>query len=230
MINITKLTPILVEVSNNQVGGVDILGSWMEIGMVLAALIVGILLMWPALRGVLSRRKHFIRAGFDTFRTMHTRIQEILTELRVKSDADRALIIRFHNGGKFLDGSSIKKFSLTHESCSIGISETRNSRQDILISTFIEMLDHIIHDDKPVVVEPTQDLPDCHFKRHLEANHTLAYSLVPIKDSRGVLILGCLLIEWCNWDKVDRIDDDQIMVDIPAYAGYIESQLLEEVK
>lgn len=230
MIDITNLTPITTEVSDNQVGGVDILGSWMEVGMVIAAVLVGILLMWPALRNILARRKYFLKSGFNTFRTMHTRIQEILTELRIKSGADRSLVIRFHNGGKFLDGSSIKKFSLTHESCSIGISETRDSRQDILISTFIEMLDCIIDDHKPVIVEPTQDLPDCHFKRHLEANHTLAYSLVPIKDTRGVLILGCLLVEWCNWDKVDRIDDDQIMVDIPAYAGYIESQLLEEVK
>jgi hypothetical protein len=230
MIDITTLIPIPVEVSDNRVGGIDILGSWMEIGMVLAAIIVGGLLIWPTLKNLVFPRKHFMMSGFNKFRTMHTRIQEILTELRVKSDADRALIIRFHNGGKFLDGSSIKKFSLTHESCSIGISETRNSRQDILISTFIEMLDHVIHEQQVVIVEPTNDLPDCHFKRHLEANHTLAYSLVPIKDTRGVLILGCLLVEWCNWDKVDRIDDDQIMVDIPSYAGYIESQLLEEVR
>lgn len=224
------ISTTITEPTNNRVGGVDILGSWMEIGMVIASLIVGALLIWPVLRNIIISKKYFMTKGFNTFKTMHTRIHEILTELRVRSDADRVLVLRFHNGGKFLDGSSIKKFSLTHESCGIGISETRNSRQDVLISTFIEMLDHIIDDHKPVIVEATSDLSDCHFKRHLESNHTLAYSLVPIKDTRGVLILGCLLVEWCNWDKVDRIDDDQILIDVPAYAGYIESQLLEEVK
>ena len=42
---------------------------------------------------------------------------------------------------------------------------------------------------------------------------------------RGVLVTGCLLIEWCNWDNADVIDDDKILIEVPKYTRYIEGQL-----
>lgn len=47
---------------------------------------------------------------------IHSEIHEILTELRIRTDAARAQIIQFHNGEYFMDGVSMKKMSLTHES------------------------------------------------------------------------------------------------------------------
>ena len=137
--------------------------------------------------------------------------------------ACRSVILQFHNGGQFLDGSSVKKLSLTHESCVVGVSESVSLRQDLLASNFIDLLEHISKDSP--IIELTSNIPDCHFKRHLEANHTLVFSLVPIKDIRGVLVTGCLLIEWCNWDNADEIDDDKILVEVPKYTRYVEGQL-----
>jgi hypothetical protein len=214
----------MIESTSNELNGIDIMGSWVEVGMVIAAIIIGIFMSSQMLKSWYSKRKiKRFSPESKVYRSIHTRIHEFLTEVRIKVNADRALLLQFHNGAEFLDGTSIKRFSLTHESCVVGVSETRNSRQDIKISTFIEMLEHISL-DKPTI-NVTSDLPDCHFKRHLETNHTLVYSLIPIKDVRGVLVLGCLLVEWCNWDNVDNIDDDKVLIEIPQYARYIESQL-----
>ena len=53
----------------------------------------------------------------------------------------------------------------------------------------------------------------------------MVFSLVPVKDVRGVLTIGFLLVEWCNWDNADMIDDDKVLIEIPQYARYIEGQL-----
>jgi len=207
--------------TNNQYG-IDVMGSWVEVGMVLAAIGVGVFLAIPAIKSIINKRRTTYPCS-QKFRKTHSRIHEFLTEIRVKMHADRASVLQFHNGGKFLDGSSVKKFSLTHESCVVGISESMALRQNILASTFVEALEHLSKDDP--TIEATSNLHDSHFKRHLEANHTLVFSLVPIKDVRGVLTTGFLLVEWCNWDKAELINDDKILVEIPQYARHIEGQL-----
>ena len=203
--------------------GIDIMGSWVEVGMVFAAIAVGIFLAIPAVKSITNKRKKTTHPCSQKFRKTHSRIHEFLTEIRVKMHADRTSVLQFHNGGEFLDGSSVKKFSLTHESCVVGISESMALRQNILASMFVEALDHLSKNDP--TVEATSNLHDSHFKRHLEANHTLIFSLVPIKDIKGVLTTGFLLVEWCNWDKAELIDDDKILVEIPQYTRYIEGQL-----
>jgi hypothetical protein len=209
---------------DNNIADIDIMGSWMEIGMAVAAIAVGVFMSVPVIRSIIKNKKRKLFApNSKNYRNVHTRVHEYLTELRTKIHSDRTLLLQFHNGGQFLDGTSMKKFSLTHESCTVGTSETDNCRQDILTSTFIEMLDLLSKNNSQVRL--TGDLPDCHFKRHLESNHTLFYSIYPIKDARKVLVVGCLLSEWCNWDDIEKIDDEVIISEIPEYSQYIESQL-----
>lgn len=210
--------------TTNEVGDIDILGSWVEFGMVLGAIAVGVFLAIPAIKSIIDKKK--TKTNYpcsQKFRATHSRIHEFLTEIRVKMGADRACILQFHNGGKYLDGSSVKKFSLTHESCMVGVSESMSLRQNIPASTFVEALEHLSKDSP--CIEATSNIKDSHFKRHLEANHTLVFSLVPVKDVRGVLTIGFLLVEWCNWDNADMIDDDKVLIEIPQYARYIEGQL-----
>tara|TARA_Y100001938_G_scaffold151048_1_gene245469 strand:- start:5672 stop:6346 length:675 start_codon:yes stop_codon:yes gene_type:complete len=208
---------------------VDLMGSWMEIGIAMSALIVGFCMGYPLFRSwIKKKRVNKTNPCSNNFRNIHSRIHEFLTEIRVKMNADRSCVLQFHNGGSFLDGSSMKKFSLTHESCSVGVQESMTGRYDLLASAYVEMLDRMSKD--VLEVEATSNLPDCNFKRHLESNHTLVFAIAPIRDSRGVLISGFLLLEWCTWDSADMIDDDRIPIDIKEYSRYIESRLSEEKK
>ncbi len=217
-------TELMLATTDNNILGIDIMGSWMEIGMSIAAIAGGVFMSLPVIRGFMKKKRNkLFSPNTPNYRNVHTRVHEHLTELRTKIHSDRSLLLQFHNGGEFLDGTSMKKFSLTHESCVVGTSETGNSRQNVLTSIFIEMLDLLAKDNSQIRL--TTDLPDCHFKRHLEVNHTLFYSIYPIKDARKVLVIGCLLCEWCNWDDIEKVDDNVVISEIPKYSQYIESQL-----
>ncbi len=216
------MTTETIEIVDNSFNNIDILGSWVEVGMVIGATIVGFIILLPTVRHFLKLNKT-IHPCSTKFRGVHSRVHEFLTELRVKLHADRAVILQFHNGGSFLDGSSMKKFSSTHESCSVGVSGTASVRAGLLASNYIDMLEHLSLNTPDI--HATSSISDCQFRRHLESNHTLVYSMMPIKDVRGVSVMGCLLIEWCNWDRADLIDEDKVSVIIPEYTRHISGQL-----
>ena len=213
---------------DNTVEGIDIFGSWVEAGMVLAALGAGILLGYPMIKSFLRNRKENKAIWKElptsnSFVNLHTKVHEHLTELRVLGDAGRAQVVQFHNGGKFIDGSSMKRFSLTHESCRSGVSETRHTRQDVILTMFGEMLELVTADDgRPML---TSKLPDCHFKRHLEANSVIMFSLVPIRNANGMNVIGCLSVEWCSWVKADAVVEEDIIPMVTEKRRYIEAEL-----
>lgn len=217
-------TELMLATADNNILDIDIMGSWVEIGMAITAMAVGVFMTLPVIRGFRRKKRNKLFApNSPKYRIVHTRVHEYLTEIRTKVHSDRSLLLQFHNGGEFLDGTSMKRFSLTHESCAVGTSETGGGRQSCLTSTFIEMLDLLAKNNSQVLL--TSDLADCHFKRHLESNHTIFYSIYPIKDARKVLVIGCLICEWCNWDDIEKINDNVVIKEIPQYAQYIESQL-----
>ena len=212
---------------DNQVLNVDIFGSWIEVGMVVVVVIAGIMIVLPAIFGKRWKKKAYMWPCDVSYRKIHSRIHEFLTELRVKSGGSRSWVMQFHNGGNFLDGTSIKRFSLTHESCSVGFSETVSSRQNLQASTFVELLNILTDEGSDGQSCLTSDLPDCHLKRHLEANHTLVYSIFPLKDARSVLTVGAVCVEWCDWDSVENIDTEIHGPIMRMYAKYVGGQLLE---
>ena len=73
----------------------------------------------------------------------HTQVHETLTELRILVSASRTLVFQFHNGGKFADGSSIKRFSVTHESCGMGVQSMLLESQDVLVTRYKELIDSL---------------------------------------------------------------------------------------
>jgi hypothetical protein len=212
---------------DNSVGDIDIIGSWVELGMVATAIIAGLLLGLPLIRHISKKKKNkCIWKELPTsnkFVRLHTKIHEYLTELRVKGDAARAQVMQFHNGGKFLDGASMKRVSLTHESCRSGVSETRRERQDVILTMFGEMLEIITSNDS--VPKLTSNLGDCHFKRHLESNNVIMFSLIPIRNASGMNIIGYLSVEWCSWLKADEVVDEDIVPMMEEKRRYIEAEL-----
>jgi len=213
---------------DNNVGDIDIIGSWVEIGMVMTAVIAGVILAIPIIKHIYSKNKknkHIWTEGAcsKSFVNRHTKIHEYLTELRVLTDSGRTSIVQFHNGGYFLDGASIKRFSLTHESCRSGISETRQERQDVLLTMFGEMLEFVSSNNSTPIL--TSELSDCHYKRHLETNNVIMFSIIPIRSSDGMNVIGALSVEWCSWVKADGVIFDDVIERIEEKRRYIEAEL-----
>ena len=136
--------PIIIEQltdMDNRVWYMDIFGSWVEFGMVAAAVAVGAAFVFVSVKKKFGRKKSKgVLQPDSIFWSSHTRINETLTELRVKSDAARVQLVQFHNSGEFLDGISMKKLSLTHESLRNGVSSEMSIKKDLLLSMCIDGL------------------------------------------------------------------------------------------
>jgi hypothetical protein len=63
-------------------------------------------------------------------------LQDWLDNLRVKYQFDRVSIFQFHNGGKFFQGKSMKKFSMSYESVAPGYEKIKRTQQNVLTTEY----------------------------------------------------------------------------------------------
>lgn len=70
----------------------------------------------------------------------NSKIRELLVELRLIVNSDRACLFQFHNGSVFTTKRPIWKVSNTHETISPGTSSEIKNLQDIKASSIIEFL------------------------------------------------------------------------------------------
>jgi len=220
------LSTITTTELNNRFWDIDIMGSWMEMGMAALALIAGFIMVYPIIRMIIIKRisKNW-NPTCNHFREKNQKIQDSLAEMRIVLDCGRACLLQFHNGGTYLDGASIKKFSLTHESCDVGVSETHKERQDTLMTQYLDLLGILSENDAcPRLVN---DLKDSSFKRHLENTGSLVFALYPVKSVRDNNTIGMILTEWTDWNKVEHISDEVIIMSIEEGSRKIEPHLHE---
>ena len=59
-------------------------------------------------------------------------VNDFIEDMRQRYGFDRVSICQFHNGGKFLNGKSMKKFSMTYEMASPGIEKIKRDRKSVV--------------------------------------------------------------------------------------------------
>ena len=184
---------------------IDTFDSWVEVGMVLAVLIGGfVAFLFPYLHKLKKDTRKLFNQKADFDWNTHNRLHEVLTELRVQNDCARTQIVQFHNGGEFLDGISMQKMSLTHESLASGTSSEMETKKDVLLSLCIEGLKLVKENNSKVHV--VELLEDSWCKKFLQSSNVIAFSFLPIsiKDH----IVGYVMCQWCSWSKADEIEED----------------------
>lgn len=113
-------------------------------------------------------------------------IQEFLNSLIEKWDIDRGAIYQFHNGGKFFNGVSMKKYSLTHESTSPGIAKVKESNQNVFVTEHPMMMKLI---SENVIFSMEIDDPRMDYIRdRLEEQGIVQIITVPIRSLNNVLL------------------------------------------
>jgi hypothetical protein len=138
----------------------------------------------------------------------HSHVHETLTELRILVRASRSLVFQFHNGGRFADGSSIKRFSVTHESCGSGVQSMLLESQDVLLNRYKELVD--ILDERHNEIIRVSDLPQCSFRYGLEINNVLFFAVSPLKCEDGLTPMGFVCCHWCDISELDGLHADGI--------------------
>lgn len=195
--------------------------NWFDTASILTATILG---------SIIAFFRIFGPKGTDednkTFIKVHTEIHETLTELRIKTDAARAQVIQFHNGEYFMDGVSMRKFSLTHESLSRGMSADAARIKGLLCSMFLPLLNAVIENNAKV--RPMHELHHSFFKQFFEDNNVEGFSVLPIKIKNQ--ITGFLLLQWCNTSKFDAANETEVKLEMESARNAIEVQLAAQKK
>ena len=207
------------------------LTTWYEIGGIVVAVLAGIAtgfyyLVNKGKIGMLLKerkaiKKQKVSLPDNCFWKMHTILHETLTELRLKTDSARAQIVQFHNTGEFLDGISMKKLSLTHESLDKGVSSEMSLKQNLLLSMCVEGLMLLLEDDSKVYVVDT--LEDSWCKQLLENSNVIAFSFLPLKKYGQAI--GYVMVQWCSWNKADNVDEVEMSEHVENARNLIEVQL-----
>jgi hypothetical protein len=120
--------------------------------ILLALLVICVFLLsaWPACPRLLERYRdwrHFLtRHDYIGKREVvqHRAVYNKLVELRAVTDADRASVIRFHNGNEFLLSDPVWKCTCTHEAVKAGVSYEAVNMQNVLVSIVTEMVEPMI--------------------------------------------------------------------------------------
>jgi hypothetical protein len=154
-------------------------------------------------------------------------IHEHLNRLRYESDACRVKLFQYHNGGSFSNGKSMKKLSMTHESCHPGMVPTFKGNTDMLMSLFVDLLE-AAHENYPNLIN-TGVMRDSFFKSYLQSNHVLMFSVLPVRNTKGEEI-GCMVCEWCAWEFADAVQQDGFVDKFTESRNSIEYLLSTERK
>jgi hypothetical protein len=169
--------------------------NWLgqNIGTYIGLLLIGISLgVWTTVKKFLMSKtsdKFNLNTG-----NCHSKINELLTEMRLDLNCSRVSLFQFHNGGKYLDGSSIMKISMSHESCGLYATPSVDNVQNIIISRFPELYSLITNTE--MKLHYVEDLHPSLFKNILEARNDTCFYLIPIKDEDDINYYGFVL---CNW-------------------------------
>ena len=127
-------------------------------------------------------------------------INEQLLELRIRTDAIRTNLLKFHNGGDYFDDHVIKKMSVTNVSTHAGVTDEVQTRQNLPLTLFPEYLEAAF--DKNVCVYLTKDFPNNYVKNYFMAQGTEAFvsQVIEIKSKK----IGILSIHFDNENKIPK--------------------------
>jgi hypothetical protein len=199
--------------------------NFFTVGMYAISFILGaILVIITNFQKLISKFREFNRPKIErTFVRIHSQLDEMLTELRLTLNSCRTGIVKFHNGGHFFDGTSILKFTTTHESCEIGIDSSIDSPQGQLITRYVDKIK--ILDKDEIKIYYTSDLKDSYFKGYLEQRSTVAFILLPLFCEKGLKI-GYLISEWCDHERIESRSLEDVVDGTKYYRRIINSILI----
>jgi len=160
----------------------------------------------------------------ENFINLHTQIHELLTELRVVTKSMRASILQFHNGEYTVDGISMLKFSVTHESTFKGYETQVYKLKNSLCSVYIPLLTKVI--ENRAIIHYTKSLPDSYVKSFIDDENVSQYSCLPLRN-KGVNV-GFILVQWHHDFELQNGDQESAMVAFEGIRDSIQIQLAQQ--
>jgi len=205
----------------------DTFESLVTVGISIAAIIAGIFIFVLPYHNKIKKCSIFSKStdypvGFNC--NIHTRLQESLTELRVQTDCARTQIVQFHNGGQFLDGISMTKMTLTHESLAKGTSSELYRKKDIPMSMCVDGLNLLKENNPQLYI--IDGLEDSWCKKFMQASNVISFAFLPLIQNKE--ILGYVMCQWCSWSKTDEVTEEKMATFLENCRNMVEIVLEEQ--
>lgn len=224
----------MIEVATESVvgdGHISIMevNTFVEYGILLGTAIVSAFgAAWLVIRGKVKvdkkrektrRKKERDREEkFEMFddKNINLSIYEKLLYIRIKTGASRARICLFHNGGKFLTGAPMQKFSCTHETSGKGVSNESEKLQNCFTTVFLDKMEQVKKNDPKIhVVEELElESKSKFFYKSTEVNF---FAILPLY--KNDLIVGFIEVEW-NEDPIPSL-----VIDFSSVFTMVRSQI-----
>ena len=158
----------------------------------------------------------------DNFIIIHSEINEILTELRLVTESMRVSVMQFHNGEYFMDGISMRKFSITHESSHKGYNSQALKFKNTLCSLFIPLLTEVVK-NKPLINSISEMPSGSHTKNFFEDENISHIACLPLKNKNTNV--GFILIQWHKDYSPDLTREIKLMTHLSTARDSIQIQL-----
>jgi hypothetical protein len=178
---------------------------WVEVAMYGGAVVAGsTLFLLKQVRESVTKWLKKVRGGHSNFPEvkvfeMDRNIHDMLVELRVEVNADRACLYQFHNGQVFSSQNPVWRVSCTHESCSVGTSHEMGRGQSMLSSSLIDLLTPLFTklpqkgistmsvDDITLFVFDTKEMPDSYWRTLLVSSGAESVLVSPMLDKGQIV-------------------------------------------
>ena len=197
-----------IQPSSTEIVSPSEITSYVELGIIVGTSIVSTLsAIWYAL----AKRKNMKKTNemkdiisiFDE-KDKNFRIYDRLMYLRIKCSADRVRLCQFHNGGKFLSGTPMKKFTSTHETTSKGVSNESEKLQNCLTTVFLDKI-LSVKENIPKIRLVSDLTIESKSKSLYKSTEVEKFAILPIH--KNDLIIGFLEIEWNEESEVTYPED-----------------------
>lgn len=134
------------------------------------------------------------------------KIDVVLEKLRDKTNAGRAVLIRYHNGGKDLVGNSFLRFSCTNEKVANGIKSGLPDLKNQFRSLIGPLYEHLKENDSYNFenVEKLKEEGHITMYEFFKSRNILSSCAMPIRTKKGYNI-GYIAIEYLGETKKEEV-------------------------
>lgn len=214
------------------------LTDWLNMGIIVGTLLGGISVGFivKKIKTWLAKKKDQLTSdqelGADSTKLIteghsHREINNVLIELRNVMDAARAQVGQFHNGGAFLDGSPVKRFSISYESFRNDVRPTAPEMQNVLLSLFWDVIP--VLKENEAVGRLVADQEEGYFQSILKAGNVYAFAILPLKKwhakSKKSQIVGYVLVEWQKQENFEAQRENHVRAQLRNARSIIESHM-----
>lgn len=218
--------PLQSSLGDGQVSMVEV-NTFFEYGILIGTAIISAFgASWLALREKTRRErlkdKQEAKFIFED-KERNFQIYDRLMYLRIKSSADRTRICQFHNGGKFLSGTPMKKFTSTHETTSKGVSNESEKLQNCVTTVFIDKI-MATKENSPKIRFVSDLTIDSKSKSFYKSTEVEKFAILPL--FKNDLITGFIEVEWNGGSEITYPDSFESI--FTMVRSQIEFEMMKE--